>query len=136
MMSENNFNTTVESLFKGMDSFISTKTVVGDVVKINEDTMILPLVEVSFGVGAGAFSGEKKNNAGGGLGGKMSPSAVLVLQNGSSKIVNVKENDSVSKIFDMVPDLINKFTKGKKKDDLDDVMKDALHKQDETLSHE
>jgi Protein of unknown function (DUF2953). len=30
MASENNFQTTVESLFKGMDSFITTKTVVGE----------------------------------------------------------------------------------------------------------
>ena len=29
-MSENNFTNTVESLFKGMDAFITTKTVVGD----------------------------------------------------------------------------------------------------------
>lgn len=50
-MQENNFNTTVQSLFKGMDSFITTKTVVGDAVHIGE-TIILPLVEVSFGVGA------------------------------------------------------------------------------------
>ena len=47
----NNFDTTVESLFKGMDSFISIKTVVGDAITVG-DTMILPLVDVSFGVGA------------------------------------------------------------------------------------
>ena len=29
-MSNNNFNETVESLFKGMDSFLTTKTVVGE----------------------------------------------------------------------------------------------------------
>ena len=61
---KNNFDTTVASLFKGMDSFVSAKTVVGDAVTVN-DTIILPLVDVSFGVGAGAFAGEKKNNAGG-----------------------------------------------------------------------
>lgn len=66
---DNNFDTTVSSLFKGMDSFISTKTVVGDAVTIG-DTIILPLVDVSFGVGAGAFSGDKKQNAGGGMGSK------------------------------------------------------------------
>lgn len=136
-MSDNNFNATVESLFKGMDSFLSTKTVVGDAVRIDEDTIILPLVEVSFGVGAGAFAGEKKNNAGGGLGGKISPSSVLVLQNGSSKVVNVREQDSVSKILDMVPDLINKFTKGgKKKDDLDDKVKEAMKSHEDTTPHE
>ena len=29
-MADNKFNTTVEALFKGMDGFLSTKTVVGD----------------------------------------------------------------------------------------------------------
>ena len=61
MNNNNSFEKTVESLFKGMDSFITTKTVVGDAIHIG-DTIILPLVDVSFGVGAGAFSGEKKNN--------------------------------------------------------------------------
>jgi len=128
-----NFNSTVESLFRGMDSFITTKTVVGDAVKVDDSTIILPLVEVSFGVGAGAFAGEKKNNAGGGMGGKISPSSVLIIQNGSSKLVNVKEQDSVTKILDMVPDLINKFTgKGKKKDDIDDKVDEVLKNQKDT----
>lgn len=108
-MTENNFNSTVESLFKGMDSFITTKTVVGDAIHIG-DTIILPLVDVSFGVGAGAFSQEKKNNAGGGMGGKITPSAVLVIQNGTTKLVNIKNQDGVTKILDMVPDFVNKFT--------------------------
>ena len=107
-MSANNFNTTVESLFKGMDSFITTKTVVGDAIHIG-DTIILPLVDVSFGVGAGAFNGEKGQNAGGGMGGKIMPSAVLVIQNGQTKLVNVKHQDGVTKILDMVPDFVNKF---------------------------
>ena len=57
-MADNSFSSTVESLFKGMDSFITTKTVVGDAIHIG-DTIILPLVDVSFGVGAGAFSDGK-----------------------------------------------------------------------------
>lgn len=108
-MQENNFNTTVQSLFKGMDSFITTKTVVGEAVHIGE-TIILPLVEVSFGVGAGAFSQDKRNSAAGGIGGKITPSAVLVIQNGTTKLVNVKNQDSVTKILDMVPELVEKFT--------------------------
>lgn len=107
-MQDNNFNTTVQSLFKGMDSFITTKTVVGEAVHIG-DTIILPLIEVSFGVGAGAFCQDKKNNAAGGLGGKISPSAVLVIQNGCAKLVNVKNQDGITKILDMVPDLVSKF---------------------------
>ena len=136
-MSDNNFNSTVESLFKGMDNFLTTKTVVGDAVKCEDGTIILPLVEVSFGVGAGAFAGESKNNAGGAMGGKISPSSVLVIQNGTSKLVNAREQDSVSKILDMVPDIVNKFTKGKKKkDDVDEKVEEVLKSKPETASGE
>ncbi len=117
-MSDNSFSTTVASLFKGMDSFISTKTVVGEAVHIG-DTIILPLVDVAFGVGAGAFSGENKNNGGGGMGGKISPSAVLVIQNGTTKLVNVKNQDGITKILDMIPDFVNKFTSKNKNTDTD-----------------
>ena len=76
-MSDNSFNNTVESLFKGMDNFITTKTVIGDAVRFEDGTIVLPLVDVSFGVAAGAFSDDsaKKNNGGGGMGGKIQPSA-------------------------------------------------------------
>ncbi len=113
-MAENSFIATVESLFKGMDGFITTKTVVGDAVRFDDGTIVLPLVEVSFGVGAGAFNGNGKNNAGGGMGGKISPSSVLVIQNGSARLVNVKNQDAVTKIIDLVPDLIDKFKKDPK----------------------
>ena len=125
---KNDFNETVASLFKGMDSFLSAKTVVGDAVHVN-DTIILPLVDVSFGVGAGAFAGDKKNNAGGGMGGKMSPSAVLVIQNGATKLVNIKNQDTVTKILDMVPDVVDritgKFGDVKMDDDIDEAISDV-----------
>ena len=80
---------------------------------------------VSFGVAAGAFSQEKKNNGAGGMGGKINPSAVLVIQNGVTKLVNIKNQDGMTKILDMVPDFINKFTSGKDTDDIiDDVVSD------------
>jgi len=113
-MADNTFLSTVESLFKGMDGFITSKTVVGDAVRFDDGTIILPLVEVSFGVGAGAFNNNGKNNAGGGMGGKITPSSVLVIQNGSARLVNVKNQDTVTKIIDMVPDLIDKFKKDSK----------------------
>lgn len=105
----NDFNSTVGTLFNGMDGFLTTKTVVGEPTKIG-DTIILPLVDVSFGVAAGAFTDDKKNSGAGGLGGKMSASAVLVIQNGTTKLVNVKNQDSITKILDMVPDLFDKIS--------------------------
>lgn len=58
-MAENNFDSTVASLFKGMDAFISAKTVVGDAVTV-KDTIILPLVDVSFGVGQEHLQGIRR----------------------------------------------------------------------------
>ena len=125
-MADNNFNNTVEALFKGMDSFISTKTVVGDAITFG-DTIILPLVDVSFGVAAGAFAENAKNSGGGGLGGKISPSAVLVIQNGTSKLVNIKNQDGITKILDMVPDFVNKFIdKDKKNEEIEENIEDIF----------
>ena len=106
----NDFSTTVGSLFQGMDKFLSTKTVVGDPTTIG-DTIILPLVDVSFVVSAGAFSGEQKNNGAGGLGGKMTASAVLVIKDNQIRLVNVKNQDTVTKVLDMVPDLLDRLKK-------------------------
>lgn len=112
-MGENNkLKGTVEELFRGMDGVISSKTVVGDAIHIG-DTIILPLIDVSFGMGAGSFSGEKKEKGGGGLGGKMTPCAVLVIQNGNTKLVNIKNQDTITKILDLVPDVIDRFTADK-----------------------
>ena len=112
MAVDNQFKETVDALFKGMNGVVSSKTVVGDAIHIG-DTIILPLVDVSFGIGAGAFSGDKKEKGAGGLGGKMIPSAVLVIQNGTTRLVNIKNQDTMTKILDMVPDFVDRFTSGK-----------------------
>ncbi len=116
----NDFSTTVGSLFQGMDKFLSTKTVVGDPTTIG-DTIILPLVDVSFGVAAGAFSGEQKNNGAGGLGGKMTASAVLVIKDNQIRLVNVKNQDTVTKVLDMVPDLLDRLQSKKDENDSEEV---------------
>ena len=104
-----NFNEVVGSLLNGMNSIMATKTVVGEATKVG-DTIILPLVDVSFGVGAGSSTADKKNGGCGGFGAKMSPSAVLVIKDGSTKLVNVKNQDAVTKVLDLVPDIVDRFT--------------------------
>ena len=108
-MADNSFNEVVNSMMQGMESFLSSKTVVGEPTQAG-DTTIIPLVDVTFGVGAGASSPEKKSGGAGGMTGKMSPSAVLVIKNGQVRLVNIKNQDTVNKIIDMVPDLIDRFT--------------------------
>ena len=117
-MAENNFTGVIESLMKGMNAVVGTKTVVGDATQVG-DTIILPLVDVTFGVGAGASAADKKNGGGGGFSAKMSPCAVLVIKNGSTKLINIKNQDTVTKVLDMIPDIVDKFTAPK-----EDMIKD------------
>ena len=51
----------MEALVKGAESVFTTKTVVGEATKI-DDTIIIPLVDVSFGIGAGASCGAGKDS--------------------------------------------------------------------------
>lgn len=127
-MADNKFNATVSALFQGMDGIVSSKTVVGDAIHVG-DTILLPLVDVSFAVGAGAFSGDQKEKGAGGLGGKVSPCAVLVIKDGKTKLVNIKNQDTMTKILDMVPDLVDRFSSRKEpkmtEKDVADILDEA-----------
>ena len=113
-MADNHFSSTIESLFRGMDQFVTTKTVVGEPVNAG-DVTIIPLIDVPCGMGAGTFSegSKQKQNGGGGRSAKMSPSAVRGIQNGVTRLVNVKNQDAITKVSDRAPDFINKFLGGK-----------------------
>ncbi len=111
-MNENQFPAAVDKLLGGLNSVLTSKTVVGDPIYV-KDTIILPLMDVSFGIGAGSNARDKKNGSCGGVGGKMTPSAVLIIKDGYTKLVNVKSSDTMSKILDMVPDIVDRFAKPK-----------------------
>ena len=93
----NDFNSTVGSLFQGMDKFLTTKTVAG------------------------------------GLGGKMTASAVLVIKDNQIRLVNVKNQDTITKVLDMVPDLIDRFQKKEEteesSEEVDTAVSDILDKE-------
>ena len=129
-MAENNFSGVIDSLMKGMNAVIGTKTVVGDATQVG-DTIILPLVDISFGVGAGATAADKKNGGGGGFSAKMTPSAVLVIKNGTTKLVNIKNQDTVTKVLDMIPDIVEKFTEPKEEMLEDDAAVDIAFPEQE-----
>lgn len=111
-MADNKFNDVVQSMIKGMDGFLSSKTVVGEPTVIG-DVTVIPFVDVSFGMGAGNLNNDKKDSGAGGLSGKMTPSSVLIISKGTTKLVNIKNQDNVGKILDMIPDIVNKVAEKK-----------------------
>jgi uncharacterized spore protein YtfJ len=114
------FNPIIETLFEGMDSFLSTKTVVGEAREIGGVT-IVPLINVSFGLGAGTFSKESKTNGGGGLGGKMSPNALLIISDDDVRLMRIQSDKNIDRVLELAPVLLKKIKNRKKDDPLDDL---------------
>ena len=114
-------NDSLKMMFSKMEDYISTKTVVGEAVTIG-DVILVPLVDVVVGMATGISSkSTESSGGGGGLGAKMSPSAVIVIINDTVQLVNVKNQESVGKLIDMVPGILSKLGLGslfEKKDDV------------------
>jgi uncharacterized spore protein YtfJ len=100
----------LQEMFSKMEGFISSKTIVGEAINIGDITLV-PLIEVSFALGTGgAELGEgSTGGAGGALGAKLSPAAVIVITNGSAQLINVKSQDGVNKLIDMIPGVLSKL---------------------------
>ena len=119
-----NLNENLETLFTKMENFLTTKTVVGEPITMGDIT-IIPLVDVAFGVGAGSkdntLDKERKEGGAGGLGAKISPAAVIVInKEGDIQMVNVKNQSAVNKLIDMVPGIANKLNFGaRRKNDME-----------------
>ena len=121
----------LKDLLSQLESFITTKTVVGEPIHMG-DTILLPLVDVTFGVGAGAKDKNYDKNglasAMGGAGAKMSPSAILVIQGGSIRMVNVKNQDLATRLVDMVPDVLERVKNGFEKEKEKKQAREAVEK--------
>ncbi len=114
-MQSNNAKELMKGLFEGMDGFVTSKTVVGEPIKVGDATLI-PLMEVSCGMASGAFVQDRNKKGGnsgvGAMSSKITPTAMLVLQDGRTKLINIKNQDSVTKVLDMIPDILDRFTGG------------------------
>ena len=68
----------------------------------------------------------------GGIGGRMTPSAVIVIQDGRTKLVNIKNQDTITKILDMIPDVVDRFTSEKEEKMTEKDVMDILDSEEET----
>lgn len=112
-MSDNfNISDNINNIFDKLESFLKTKTVVGEPMQIG-DVTIVPFIDISFGLGTGGGSGvEEKGNqgsgGGAGSGGKISPTAILVIKGDKIELLPIKKAGGLDKLIDMVPDIVAK----------------------------
>ena len=102
------FNEAVNVLFDKVDDLVSTKTVVGEAIE-EGDLTLLPLIEVSVGAGVGT---KEAANAASGVGAKITPSAILAITPNGTHLINVKNQDAITKLIDMAPGVVNKLNFG------------------------
>lgn len=101
-MKDQSIKNSIEKIFSGLEGVFQTKTVVGDPITI-QDATIVPLIEITCGMGIGDF--ESKDA--GGMGMRLTPVACVVVQNGITKIIHIKNTDPLTKLIELLPDLIN-----------------------------
>ncbi len=116
-------NTSMNSI----KDMIDVNTIVGDAIQASNNTVIIPISKVSFGFAAGGseFKGEtideynKKDKdeqiqyrlpfgGGSGAGVSINPIAFLIVQADIVKLLPVDHSNSIDKILDYMPDLIEK----------------------------
>jgi len=100
-------------LLSKVESHVNAQTVIGEPVQFG-DVILVPLVDVCINMGAGLAN---KTNGNGGTNGKdsgggviranMSPSAVIVINNGTVQLLDIKSEGSVNKFVDMIPGLFS-----------------------------
>ena len=100
---------TIDALFKGLEGIASSKTVIGEPICL-DDVKLIPLIEVTAGLASGALARNARQNGAGAMSAKVTPIALLILQNGRLKLVNVKNQDIWNRLLDMIPDAVDKIT--------------------------
>jgi len=103
----------VEMLFEKLKDFITSKTVVGEEIKIGKLTLI-PIIEVTFGMGSGTGGGKDAKNQEGsgegiGLGVKAKPSAFIVIKEEEVELLSLHKPGSLEKLIEKFPEIIEKF---------------------------
>lgn len=101
-----NVNETLKTIFDGVDIVAASKKVVGEPIVVGSTT-IIPFIETVMGAGVGEY---KDTNNAGGMGCKVSPIACLVIQNGITKLITIKEQDVLNKALDMVSQFVDRLT--------------------------
>ena len=103
----------MDSMYAKLDNFLKTETVVGDTIVV-DSVKLIPIITASFGLGGG-FGEENSSGggAGGGLGCKISPDAILVIQGDNVEMLPINSNNSLDKLIEKVPNIIAKIQEGK-----------------------
>lgn len=123
-----NVNENVNVLFEKFENFIKNNTIVGQEIKVG-DVSIIPMANISFGLGAGGGSeSNSTEGAGSGMFAKATPSALLVVNGSDVNLIPIRKGSSFDSLLENVPALVEKLTeqsKSKTKDKKDEKVEES-----------
>lgn len=114
----NLMNITMEKIKEMVD----VNTIVGTPITAEDGTLIIPVSKVSYGFASGGSDLPTKNEnkdlfgGGSGAGVTIQPIAFLTVYQGNVRLVNVGNSDSIEKVLEMVPGVVEKVKGFFKKD--------------------
>ncbi len=108
----------IENTMKSIKDMVNVDSVIGDPIKVEEGTVVIPVAKVSYGFCGGGNDRitSEKNNAdsftgGAGGGATVKTEAFLVITNGNVRLIPVSGNvSSVDKLVDLVPGIVDKIS--------------------------
>ena len=111
----------LDSIFSHLENMFKAKTVIGDPIIVGNVTLV-PVVNVTFGIGTGGGEGKdaRDQGAGGvgaGTGARLTPAAIIVIKGDEVSMLPIAGRGSLENIMEMVPDVIGKLKKVVQKED-------------------
>lgn len=129
-MSENTLQGLMKTTMDNLKEMIDVNTIIGDPVETIDGTIIIPVSKVTVGFGSGGTEmcdtptpcqGENVNHSypfggGSGAGIAVSPVSFLVVTKDQVRMLPVSQINTIDRVLDSVPDMINKIIDSFKKD--------------------
>ena len=98
-----------------LKEMVDVNTIIGDPIKIDEKTTVIPISKVSFGFASGGSdlpAKQPKDLFGGGSGAGVSiqPLAFLIISDGNAKLLQMSVNASPNALVNLIPDVVEKIS--------------------------
>lgn len=113
-------NDAMNSTMEKLREMVDVNAVVGQPINTPDGTVLIPVSKVIFGFASGGTDGTNiRFGAGSGAGVTIVPLAFVVISNGNIRMLYVEPpaNTTLDKAVDMIPGIVDRFTKGTSKDE-------------------
>ncbi len=100
-------------LLQQLEEFIRTKSVIGEPF-ITNDMTIIPIIDVSFGLGFSVKNKKEDDLASGGMGANITPNSFLIIRDEEVRLVSIKNSGTIGELLPLVFKEVEKYLKPRK----------------------